>query len=169
VKEKIRKNIWTKIGTAIAILLIAGATVYLLLPHYFVLQKTRSLSITSGVNDFIMSPAKVHISIPIRGESLTIPVIIQNGTGETVFAIAEEEPSNFDNGYFAPDGNSGYRFTWNKNSLDVQSNTSGILYVRITRTSFKTQPNIEEGIAVSQTANGRGISVLRTYIFEVEN
>ena len=169
-KDKIKNNVWLKLGIIVGVAVIVAGIVALVMPHYSVLQKTRSISIVQGINnDFVMSPAKVKVYIPIKGESLTIPVTIQNGEGETVFTISEQNPAKFDNGYFAPGGNCGYQFTYNKNSLDLQGNTEGSFDVKVTKLAFKTQPHIEKGIAVCQTTNGNGISIVRNYILEIEN
>jgi hypothetical protein len=157
-------------GIITGVVLIVALGVYLAMPHYSILQKTRSLSIFSGVNDFSISPGKVKVVIPVKGESVTIPITINNGPGETVFTVSQEDPTKFDNGYFAPaaDG-SGYKFTFSKASLDLEGNSIGTFDVTIRRTAFSAQKNIEAGIAVSQTTNANGISVVRSYLLEIEN
>jgi hypothetical protein len=169
-KEKIKNSVWAKMGIITGVVLIVALGVYLAMPHYSILQKTRSLSIFSGVNDFSISPGKVKVVIPVKGESVTIPVTINNGPGETVFTVSQEDPTKFDNGYFAPaaDG-SGYKFTFSKASLDLEGNSIGTFDVTIRRTAFSAQKNIEAGIAVSQTTNANGISVVRSYLLEIEN
>jgi hypothetical protein len=164
------KSVWAKMGIIAGVVLIVALGVYLAMPHYSILVKTRSLSIFAGVNDFSISPGKVKVTIPIKGESLIIPVNIDNGPGETVFTVSEEEPTKYDNGYFAPNADgSGYKFTFSASSLDLPGNTTGTFNVVVTRTSSAVQKNIEEGIAVSQTTNGSGISVVRSYLLEIEN
>jgi hypothetical protein len=169
-KEKIKNSVWAKMGIITGVVLIVALGVYLAMPHYSILQKTRSLSIFSGVNDFSISPGKVKVVIPVKGESVTIPITINNGPGETVFTVSQEDPTKFDNGYFAPaaDG-SGYKFTFSKASLDLEGNSIGTFDVTIRRTAFSAQKNIEAGIAVSQTTNANGISVVRSYLLEIEN
>ena len=156
-------------GIIVVVVAVVSIGVYLAMPHYSILQKTRSISIVEGLNDFVMSPAKVKVNIPIKGESLTIPVSIWNGPGETVFTVNEQEPTKFDNGYFAPNGDSGYKFTFSKASLDLQGDTTGVFNVTIQRTAWSIQRNIEAGIAISQTTNANGISVVRSYLLEIEN
>jgi hypothetical protein len=169
-KEKIKNSVWAKMGIITGVVLIVALGVYLAMTHYSILQKTRSLSIFSGVNDFSISPGKVKVVIPVKGESVTIPITINNGPGETVFTVSQEDPTKFDNGYFAPaaDG-SGYKFTFSKASLDLEGNSIGTFDVTIRRTAFSAQKNIEAGIAVSQTTNANGISVVRSYLLEIEN
>ena len=164
------KSVWAKIGIITGVVLIVALGVYIAMPHYSILQKTRSLSLFAGVNDFSISPAKVKVYIPIKGESLTIPVSVKNGPGETVFAVSQEEPTKFDNGYFAPNADGcGYKFTFSKASLDLPGNTTGRFNVTVTRTASTIQKNIEEGIAVSQTTDNSGISIVRDYLLEIEN
>jgi hypothetical protein len=164
------KSAWAKLGVIIGVTIVIAGIVALVMPHYSVLQRTRSISIVEGVNnDFVMSPAKVKVYIPIKGQSLTIPVTIDNGEGETVFEVAEQNPAKFDNGYFEPNGDCGYKFVFSPSSLDLQGNTSGEVSVTIQRTAWHPQKHIEKGIAVSQTTNGTGISIVRSYVFEILN
>ena len=169
-KEKIKNSVWAKMGIIAAVVLIVALGVYFAMPHYSILQKTRSLSLFTGVNDFSISPGKVKVIIPLKGESLTIPVSVNNGPGETTFTVSQEEPTKFDNGYFAPaaDG-SGYKFTFSKASLDLEGNSVGTFDIKVQRTAFSVQKNFEAGIAVSQTTNANGISVVRSYLLEIEN
>ena len=75
------KSAWGKLGVIIGVTIVIAGIVALVMPHYSVIQRTRSISIVEGVNnDFVMSPAKVKVYIPIKGESLTIPVTIDNDT-----------------------------------------------------------------------------------------
>jgi hypothetical protein len=162
-------------GFLIAAVIIVGMAVIgviialNVLPRYSILQKTRSIQFSAGPADFTMSPAKVKVYLPRKGQSLTIPVSIWNGPGETVFIVNEQEPAKFDNGYFAPSGDSGYKFTFSKTSLDLQGNTTGTFEVTVQRTASTIQKNIEEGIAVSQTTDNSGISIVRDYLLEIEN
>jgi hypothetical protein len=162
-------------GFLIAVVIIVGmAAIGVIialnvLPRYSILQKTRSIQFSAGPADFTMSPAKVKVFLPRKGQSITIPVSVWNGPGETVFTVNEQEPTKFDNGYFAPSGDSGYKFTFSKTSLDLQGNTTGTFEVTVQRTASTVQKNIEYGLAVNQTTDGQGISMVRTYILEIEN
>ena len=63
-KEKIKNSVWAKMGIIGAVVLIVALGVYFAMPHYSILQKTRSLSIFAGVNDFSIAPGKVKVVIP---------------------------------------------------------------------------------------------------------
>ena len=62
-KEKIKNSVWAKMGIITGVVLIVALGVYLAMPHYSILVKTRSLSIFPSVNDFSISPGKVKVTI----------------------------------------------------------------------------------------------------------
>jgi hypothetical protein len=115
-----------------------------------------------------MSPAKILIPHMKEGQSITIPVKIENGTGETIYNLSYGDPSQFDSGYQNADSYNDYSYTWNQSSLDIQGNTTEVVDITIKKLVKNAQPNIEKGIAVTQQA-GSGLSMVRSYIFEILN
>ena len=64
------------------------------------------------------------------------------------------------------DGNNDYSYTWDKNSLDIQGNTTEVVNIKVTQLVNNAEINIEKGIAITQQV-GSGINIARSYIFEI--
>ena len=151
---------------------VCGIVVYHLLnpaKQYTIIQQDRSIELNNTdltQRDFVMSPAKILIPKMKKGQSITIPVKIINGTGETVYNVNFGDPAIFDSGYLNADGNNDYSYTWDKNLLDIQGNTTEVVNIKVTQLVNNAEINIEKGIAITQQV-GSGINIARSYIFEI--
>ena len=151
---------------------VCGVVAYHLLnpaKQYTIIQQDRSIELNNTdltQRDFVMSPAKILIPKMKKGQSITIPVKIINGTGETVYNVKFGDPAIFDSGYLNADGNNDYSYTWDKNSLDIQGNTTEVVNIKVTQLVNNAEINIEKGIAITQQV-GSGINIARSYIFEI--
>lgn len=157
----------------IGIIIIAVGSIMvvnLLSPKYYVLQEERTISVgaVSSVaqRDMVMSPAKILIKKMGLGDSITIPVKIINGEGDTVYTVAEQDPAKFDDGYSNADGIKDYLFSWDKDAIDIKANTTGIVNITVKKLVKKATPMLEKGIAITQQA-GSGLSIVRSYVFEI--
>jgi hypothetical protein len=141
----------------------------ILVKPYVILQQERTISILSGnqlpARDFVMSPAKIQINKMKLDQSITIPVKIINGEGDTTYNINFGDPVDFDKGFVTNIYND-YEYSWDKDTILVKANTTEVVNITIKKIVKSAHPNLEKGIAVTQEA-GSGLSIVRSYIFEI--
>ena len=141
----------------------------LLVKPYVILQQERTISILSGnqlpARDFVMSPAKILIKKIGFNKSITIPVKIINGEGDTTYNVYFQDPVEFDKGF----GNNiynDYEYSWDRDTILVKANTTEVVNITIKKLVENPHPNLEKGIAITQQA-GSGLSIVRSYVFEI--
>jgi hypothetical protein len=141
----------------------------ILVKPYVILQQERTISILSGnqlpARDFVMSPAKILINKIGFNKSITIPVKIINGEGATTYKVEFQDPVEFDKG-FENNIYNDYEYSWDRDTILVKANTTEVVNITIKKIVKETHPNLEKGIGITQEA-GSGLSIVRSYVFEV--
>ena len=137
-------------------------------PSYIVINERMSISVVAGMyDDFVMSPQKVQIIDLEYGQSLIIPVRVDNKNGDSNFSVDDSLPYNIDSGYIDASKSAGYKFTWDKTTLSIKDGGSETFNITIKRVSKSVELDIEKGITVSQIAVSNGVAVTRNYVFEI--
>jgi len=164
----------TRISASILSVAVLGFVWWGTTPRYIVINEKMSLSVSSIVGtseadvpeDFAIKPQKVLVTNLWKFRPLTVPVTIENGEGFTEFIIEDVQPPQLDEGYRDADGKD-YTFSVSKKSVKMEGNTRETIYVTVDRKSSWRGGKVEKGIAVIQTIDLQGLSIVRRYIFEI--
>ena len=147
---------------------IAGAVYYYCHPQYKIIQRTRALAWGENTpSTYVMSPAKIEITRLNYGYPLTIPVKIINTAGDMNYNVKFQDPVIIDKGFVNADGNNDYSYSWDKSTMEVLNNTTGVVYITIKKNSLKASGGLEKGIAIYQSPVGGQVNISFSYVFEI--